>query len=74
MAYKGDNSMSMKTTLICSTPNGKSDLEKMINEYFYSENYIITEDNKIYNKKLDKYLTGHIVQEKKGRWQFRRIN
>lgn len=41
----------MKTTLICSTPNGKSDLEKMINEYFYSESYIITEDNKVYNKK-----------------------
>lgn len=73
MAHKGDNNMK-KTTLIYSTPNGKSDLEKMINEYFYSENYIITEDNRIYNKKLDKYLTKYIVQEKKGRWQFRRIN
>ena len=31
----------------------KEELEKMINEYYFSNNYIITEDNKIYNMKKE---------------------
>lgn len=32
----------MKTKCVLAT-NSKEDLQKMINQYFYSENYIITE-------------------------------
>lgn len=62
----------MKTKCVLST-NSKEDLEKMINQYFYSENYIITEDNRVYNRKTEKYLDNFIIQEKKSRWSFRRI-
>ena len=62
----------MKTSCICSTAT-KADLEKMINEYFYSENYVITDDNRVYNNKLNKHLDGYIIQEKKSRWSFRKI-
>lgn len=62
----------MKTKSICSATS-KEDLEKMINEYYYSENYVITEDCRVYNRKTEKYLDNFIVQEKKLRWSFRRI-
>ena len=60
----------MKTRCICST-NSKEDLQKMINEYFYSQNYVITEDNQVYNTKNEKYLDDYIVQVRKSRWSFR---
>ena len=62
----------MKTIMRFST-SSKADLEKMINEYFCSENYIITEDNRVYNRKTEKYLDDYIIQVKKSRWSFRRI-
>ena len=31
----------------------KEDLEKMINEYYFSTNYIITENNDVYNTKKE---------------------
>lgn len=60
-------------TIMRFTAGSKADLEKMINEYFYSENYVITDDNRVYNSKLDKYLVDYIIQEKKSRWSFRKI-
>ena len=62
----------MKTKCILAT-NNKEDLQKMLNQYFYSENYIITEDNRVYNRMTEKYLDDFIIQEKKSRWSFRRI-
>jgi hypothetical protein len=64
----------MKTSCICSAPT-KADLEKQINNYFLSENYVITDDNRVYNTKTEKYWSSDsvIVVERKGRWQFRRI-
>lgn len=64
----------MKTSCICSAPT-KADLEKQINNYFLSENYVITDDNRVYNTKTEKYWSSEaaIVVERKGRWQFRRI-
>ena len=62
----------MKTYCICSAPT-KSDLEKLINKYFCSTNYVITDDNKLYNTKMEKCFDRYIIQEKKSRWQFRGI-
>lgn len=45
----------MKTKTIMSTGT-REDLVKMINEYYYSKNYIITEDNRIYNTKTEKFM------------------
>lgn len=56
--------------LVCSA-GSKEDLQKMINEYYYSENYIITDEGKIYNTKTDKTLDGKVVF-KKNRWRFER--
>lgn len=62
----------MKTVMRFSA-GSKADLEKMINEYFCSENYVITDDNRVYNSKLEKYLDDYIIQEKKSRWSFGKI-
>lgn len=62
----------MKTYCICSAPT-KTDLEKLINKYFCSTNYVITDDNKLYNTKMEKYFDRYIIQEKKSRWSFRGI-
>ena len=64
----------MKTYCICSAPT-KEELQTMINRYFFSESYIITDDNKVYNTKLNRYYPEEaaIIVERKGRWQFRRI-
>lgn len=45
----------------------KEDLTIMINEYYYSKNYIITEDNRIYNTVKGKYLDGMKVVYKRNR-------
>lgn len=39
----------MNSKLICSTGN-KEDLQKMINEYYFSSNYIIKENGEVYNR------------------------
>ncbi len=51
----------------------KEELEKMINEYYFSNNYIITEDNKIYNMKKEIYLESVQVTFNRSRWRFERI-
>lgn len=51
----------------------KEDLEEMINKYYFSTNYIITEDNEVFNTKKDKALDSVKVENKKGRWRFIRI-
>lgn len=46
------------------------ELEKKINEYFYSDSYIITDDLKVYNYKMDKFIDYHFsVRQSRGRWQ-----
>lgn len=49
----------------------KPALEKMINDYFYSSNYIITSDLKVYNTKTEKTLN-YIVTCKGGRWAMKK--
>lgn len=50
----------------------KEDLTTMINEYYYSKNYIITEDNRIYNTAKEKYLDGMKIVCKCNRWTVER--
>ena len=63
----------MKTYCICSAST-KEDLEKQINNYFLSKNYVITDDNRVYNTKTEKYFSSetYIIVERKNRWSFRR--
>lgn len=50
----------------------KEDLAAMINEYFYSKNYIITEDNRIYNTVKENYMDTLKVVFKRNRWRVER--
>jgi hypothetical protein len=54
--------------VVISSPS-KEALTKAINKYFYSTSWKITEDNKLYNVKLKKYVTGYSVTNKGKRWQ-----
>ena len=55
--------------LIASAKN-KNDLEEMINKYYFSSSYIITENNEDYNTKRERVLESVKVENKKGRWRF----
>ena len=50
----------------------KEDLTAMINEYYYSKNYIITEDNRIYNTVKGNYIDTLKVVYKRNRWRVER--
>ena len=52
--------------------SSKEDLTAMINEYYYSKNYIITDDNRIYNTAKEKFLDGMTVVYKRNRWRVER--
>lgn len=47
----------------------KETLTKAINKYFYSTSWKITDDNKLYNIKLKKYVDDYTVTNKNKRWQ-----
>lgn len=53
---------------IASAPT-KERLTKLINEFYYSKNYVITISNEVYNTKLDK-VVGMVKDTKKGRFEF----
>ena len=55
--------------LIASAPN-KEDFVNCINKFYYSTNYIITDDNKVYNTKTEKYLDDVVIKVSKSRWRF----
>ena len=57
----------MKTRVIMST-NNKADLEKMLNKYYYSEDYYITDNLEIKNN-IKAYNGFLKVRIKKGRYQ-----
>ena len=62
--------MAKKVTLICSAPT-KDNLVKLINEFYRSENYIITEDNKVYNTYLNMFIDNGIIEFKNNRYYYR---
>jgi len=47
--------------------------EEMINEYYFSKNYVITDQNEVYNTVKEKVLDGVKVENKKNRWRFVKI-
>lgn len=57
----------MKTKVIMSASN-KSDLERMLNKYYYSEDYYITDNLEIKNN-IKAYNGFLKVRIKKGRYQ-----
>ena len=59
----------MKMKVYASAPT-KEGLEKLINDFYCSKNYIITEDNTIYNTKTGKTVDTMTIKVKKNRWQF----
>ena len=69
---KGMILMVKKGMLICSAPT-KDNLVKLINEFYCSENYVITEDNKVYNTKLDRFIDNGIIEFKRNRYYYRII-
>jgi hypothetical protein len=62
----------MKNKLL-STSDTKEGLEKTINAYFYSKNYVICDDKQIYNNLKKAYLEGYVVIIKNNRWRFERV-
>lgn len=55
------------------TATSKQNLEKLINQFFYSENYYIDEQNQIRNKKTN-FQTDWIVEVKDGRWRIFKLD
>ena len=62
-----------KNKTLASAPT-KEELENLINRFYYSKNYVITDDNKVYNTKNDKFLDDVGVTQKRGRWVFYSID
>ena len=62
----------MKTRLV-GTSSTKKGLEKIINEYLYSTNWIIKENLELYNKKTEKTASNYRVVQKKNRWRFENV-
>lgn len=54
---------------LLATAPSKEELEKIINEFYLSENYIIKEDNTIYNTKTGLTPTNTKVRYFRGRWR-----
>lgn len=52
-----------------SAPN-KDKLQELINNYFYSKFYVITDDNKVFNTTKNDYLDYHYqIRISRGRYQ-----
>ena len=61
--------MAKKYRLLARSPT-LEDIEKCINEFYFSENYEVSEDGVVRNKKTGKVLDDVRVIEKKGRFRF----
>ena len=64
--------MKRRAILICSAPT-KDNLVKLINEFYRSENYIITDDNKVYNTYLNMFIDNGIIEFKNNKYYYRII-
>ena len=64
--------MAKKGMLICSAPT-KDNLLKLINEFYCSKHYIITNDNKVYNTYLNMFIDNGIIEFKNNKYYYRII-
>ena len=64
--------MAKKGMLICSSPT-KDNLVILINEFYRSKHYIITEDNKVYNTYLNMFIENGIIEFKNNKYYYRII-
>ena len=64
--------MAKKGMLICSAPT-KDNLVKLINEFYCSKHYIITNDNKVYNTYLNMFIDNGIIEFKNNKYYYRII-
>ena len=55
--------------LICSAPT-RPMMEKMINNYYYSNSYRIQDDGTVFNAKKNAVLDSVMVEQRRGRWRF----
>lgn len=55
--------------LICSAGTREA-LEKMINNYYYSDSYRIQDDGTVFNTKKNAVLDITMVEQSRGRWRF----
>lgn len=58
---------------LIASAGSKKDLEEVINKYYFSTNYIITEDNEVFNTKKKSVVDNVKVEVKRNRWRFVRI-
>ena len=58
----------MKT--LFASAGSKNKLQKMIDDFYYSENWIIDEEHNLFNTKLNKFANGVKVENKGNRWKF----
>ena len=64
--------MKRRVILICSSPT-KEKLLILIHEFYRSENYIITNDNKVYNTYLNMFIDNGIIEFKNNKYYYRII-
>ena len=64
--------MGKRVILIYSSPT-KEKLLILIHEFYRSKHYIITDDNKVYNTKLDRFIDNGIIEFKRNRYYYRII-
>ena len=57
--------------LICSA-GSLADLVQMINQYYCSNSYIVTDAGLVHSTRTGKTLTGVQVVSRRGRWRFER--
>lgn len=53
-----------------ATAGSKENIQKIVNDYFYSKNYIVDDNNNIINTQTGKHLDNFKIEFKKGRWIF----
>ena len=53
-----------------ATSGSKENIQKLVNQYFYTNNYIIDDNNNIIHSQTGKCLDNFKIECKKGRWIF----
>lgn len=53
-----------------ATAGSKENIQKIVNQYFYTNNYIINDNNNIIHLQTGECLDNFKIELKKGRWIF----